>query len=576
MIVPRLTCPWVSWVQKAPSIQTVVQTLDSSGRSRVPDRRRWPCGRSTRACFAAVTTWPPSGVKKLSRSGPSCSTSRAGPVRPAGPARRRSGSGRERRGGAEERPVVGNVEMAPGPGRSGRSGAAGRPPGRPGPPRRAGRRRPSWRAGWSARNTPKNPVVQVAPGCEHRRLGLQRHRAVLALHAGPGQVGAQAGPRRALGPAPPGQLDRRRWPSGGPCPRHPTSSQGVGPGMFCRTATAVPWLGDLDRGEVEVLADVVLVGAHRARRAPAPRPARAPGRPRPASARGSSPLTCQNQAVSCSANRRATVTVRSPTPAGPVRGTGPAGSWDGHRTLSKQRDGSIPPGVRARSQRPPGPSANALAGKSGTDTPATSSRSRVPLSVRRTATSEGFGVAGDRRGPRCPVGCRPSWTITAQPVRGRIGPRQIRPLVSRCGIQRGDLGLYKSAGSGLSVAIRRLAKEREDGQVPGTGGARSRGAARPHRLRRQPGGQGARGPEAGHHRRDRRDGRPAQPAGRVGRVDRRPDQLQPVRAEAADQDLAVRAADDPEQPGLRDHALAGHGVQVAGRQQADLRHPARA
>ena len=62
--------------------------------------------------------------------------------------------------------------------------------------------------------------------------------------------------------------------------------------------------------------------------------------------------------------------------------------------------------------------------------------------------------------------------------------------------------------------------------------------------------------------------------GRVGRVDRRPDQLQPVRAEAADQDLAVRAADGPEQPGLRGPALAGHRLQVAGRQQADFRDPA--
>ena len=270
MIVPRLTCPWASWVQKAPSIQTVAQTLDSSGRSRVPDRRRWPCGRSTRACFAAVTTCPPSGVKKLSRSGPSRSTSVL-----LGPASRSSSCSVKVRAGNGAAVPKSDWWLATS--------------GRPGPSSGSGRRRGSGRgwlrahraagsvraasacrassavvaAGWSARNTPKNPLVQVPPGasttgsvCSATALCSPCTRVPGSSALRPGHGAPSARPRPVSWIT---SVAQRRA-----VPRHPTSSHGRRAGHVLPDGDRGAVAGHLDRGEVEVLADVVLAGAHRA------------------------------------------------------------------------------------------------------------------------------------------------------------------------------------------------------------------------------------------------------------------------------------------------------------------------
>ena len=380
-----------------PSIQTVAQTLRLvRAAGAIPDRRRWPCGRRTRACLAAVTTWPPSAVKKLEQLG--AVVLDLGPVRsrPAGPSsssvkraavragrRCRRGTGDRRRGWARHRSRLGRIGSAgtsrPGSARAavGVLGVVGRGGGRVvGPVRR-----------------PKKPVVQVSPGSSDDRFGLQRRRRCARPAAGspgssaprPGHGAPSARPRPVSWSASVAHRSAR--------PRQPTSSHGVGRACSAGPPSADPVAGHLDRGEVEVLADVVLVGAHRARRARARRPGRAPGRRSTGVGAGLVTLDVPEPGGRAARPTAAPpTTVRSPQPAEPV------GRWSGrsHRLgrgahLSDQRDRiDHPSASRRRSQSPPGRRPRRSPGRAGPTRPATSSRSSAPLSVTRTATSHGF------------------------------------------------------------------------------------------------------------------------------------------------------------------------------------------
>ena len=167
------------------------------------------------------------------------------------------GPGRERVGRPEERPVAGAGEVSGGPGQHRRQGARIRQS-RLGVPRIVGRRGGRV-VGPEHREEPGRPG---GPRCQHHRLGLQRHRAVLALYPGPGQVGAQAGPRRALGPAATGQLNDVGGPSAGD-PQAADQQPRGRTGHVLPDGNRRPVPGDLDRRVVQVLADVVLVAAHR-------------------------------------------------------------------------------------------------------------------------------------------------------------------------------------------------------------------------------------------------------------------------------------------------------------------------
>ena len=315
-----------------PAIHTVDASDRVVGRRGLsPVRSRWPCGRSTARSLAAVTSVVAVGGRRREHGpSPSVSTSVQPSSRPSG-----------------VELVVGRaVAQARAAARRTASGRR-----RVGPPSVGGRRR--------ARSAPTRGGVGQRRAPAQRASSVGRRRGVVGdgrcprsrcrrSRPGPASIGAvlqrRRGCARAAAARPAGRRRRARA-SARRRPVAPGELEGVGAQPSARAEASRPEprrraghvlphgerdavAGHVDRGEVEVLADVVLVGPHRAEGARATSWVCRRGR----RSTGSAPVlvtrTCQNHAGWRSSPSRSDAetagppTCRSATGPAAVRATG--------------------------------------------------------------------------------------------------------------------------------------------------------------------------------------------------------------------------------------------------------------